>query len=132
VSTPSPVSPKRAESAIGWLLGPLYLLAALGGGALVVKAPTVLWVVVLGVMFGVGFLWIAISTFSPAKPDRKCPKCGQLALRRLDPASTEGVVCEQCGWCDEAASSFYMAEEEEAALDQVVLSERQAKRHARV
>ena len=100
-----------------WLIAPL-LLAAVGAGALFVfRGPDHVFGIAFGLVLGLGFLWILVSTMFPSKPDRSCPACGGETLGRLDATSTQGVACSACSWSDESLSSFYMAEEEDAPGD---------------
>lgn len=122
-----PGAPRRAW--LAWLVAPACLAAVLAAAALVLRGPDGLFGVALTALLGLGFLWIAVSVFSPAKADRRCPSCGALALERLDAGTTRGLRCAACGWTDAAASSFYLAEEE-GPLETIVLRER-AERRAR-
>ena len=102
-----------------WLIGPL-LMAAVGAGALFVfRGPDHLFGIAFGLVLGLGFLWILVSTMFPAKPDRTCPSCGNESLERLDPSTTRGLACGSCSWRDETASSFYFAEAEDGVEDLV-------------
>jgi len=83
------------------------------------------FVVALAFLLAVSLVWILASVFWPGAPDRTCPECGQEALTRLDAASTRGVVCRECGSADTERSSFLLAEEEDGAIESVVLRERQ-------
>jgi hypothetical protein len=123
---PPPASPRLEEKRVeraAWLIGPL-LLASIGAGMLFVfRGPDHLFGVALGLVLGIGFLWMLISVLFPAKPHRTCPHCAERSLERLDAGSTQGVRCAACGWQDEAASGFLMAEEE-GSFEDVVLRER--------
>ena len=100
-----------------WLIAPL-LLSAVGAGTLFVfRGPDHLFGIAFGLVLGLGFLWILVSTMFPSKPDRTCPSCGGETLERLDATSTRGVTCSACSWNDETLSSFYMAEEEDEPGD---------------
>lgn len=114
-------------SRLAWLLPPLLLAAAAGGVALVLREPTWLLGVLLTVAIGAVFLWVLVSSLTPATADRACPACGEPRLVRLDPASTTGVRCEACGHRDAARSSFYLAEEE-GSLEELVLAHRRGRR----
>lgn len=103
-----------------WLIAPL-LLAAVGAGALFVfRGPDHIFGIAFGLVLGLGFLWVLVSTLFPSKPDRCCPACGRESLVRLDATSTQGVTCSACSWSDETLSSFYMAEEEGEAGDSLL------------
>jgi hypothetical protein len=45
-------------------------------------------------------IWMVVSAWRPAFPDRKCPKCGGETLRLLKPGVREGVRCPACGFED--------------------------------
>lgn len=114
-----------AELRGAWLIGPL-LVAAVGAGTLFVfRGPDHLFGIAFGLVLGLGFLWILVSTLFPAKPDRTCPECGSESLGRLDPDSTRGLSCSACSWSDATASSFYFAEEE-GGLEDLALRDRQS------
>ena len=114
----------EAPGPFGWFVPPLAL-AAIGVGFVVVRArpanlfPWVVGALVLGV---VG--WVLISALTPAKADRRCPQCGADSLERLYRNTTRGLRCGRCAWQDETASSFFLAEDELTALEDVVLHER--------
>lgn len=96
---------------LGWLVAPLCL-GAVGASVLVVRGPGLALVgATLVVLFGAVFLWVAVSVFSPAVPDKVCPRCGEARIEPLDADSTQGIRCSGCGFVDPAASSFYLAEE---------------------
>jgi DNA-directed RNA polymerase subunit RPC12/RpoP len=111
-------------------VAPLCLVAALGGGWLAVRRPGWLFVPVATLLIGSAALWILVSALSPAKADRRCPRCGANSLVRLDDRSTRGVRCTRCPHRDEGVSSFYLAEEE-GPLEDIVLAERAARRGRR-
>ena len=113
-----------------WLIGIYLLFASLGAGAIGFLGPVGLfmWVVGGGVVLMV--VWVIVCALSPAQADRRCPSCGQDGLVRLDPESHRGLRCEVCGWQDESASSFFLAEEE-GALEPVVLKERGQERETK-
>jgi len=102
-----------------WLIGPLLLAAVSAGTLFVFRGPDHVFGIAFGLLLGLGFLWILVSTMFPSKPDRTCPQCGQGTIARLDPATTRGLTCGSCGWTDASASSFYLAEEESDMQDLV-------------
>ena len=63
-----------------------------------------------GVLLALVFLWILGCTFSPAIPDRRCPRCGQDGLRRLRRGQMLGVRCERCGFVDSEMYRAYLDE----------------------
>ncbi|HIF40514.1 MAG TPA: hypothetical protein EYQ74_05390 [Planctomycetes bacterium] len=106
-----------------WLIGPLLMAATAVGLGLVLKSPDGLAVWVLGGAGGLALVWILCTTLWPSRADRTCPECGAEGLRRMDPATTRGLMCTACGHTDAEASGWFLAEEE-GALDEVI-----AKRH---
>jgi hypothetical protein len=67
--------------------------------------------------------WIVASVLWPGRSDRRCPSCGAEALVRRDPNTTVGIVCSRCGFVDEEASAWLLAEEE-GPLERTVLEQR--------
>lgn len=123
---PPPPPPRTEDVRIeraAWLIGPLLLASIATGMLFIFRGADHLFGLALGVVLGLGFLWILVSVLFPARPDRTCPSCGLSNLERIDPKSTHGLCCTACGWQDEAASSFLLAEEE-GAFEDVVLRER--------
>ena len=106
-----------------WLIGVYLLFASLGAGAIGFLGPVGLFMWVVGGGIVLMVVWVIVCALSPAQADRRCPACGHDSLVRLDPESHRGLRCGQCGWEDESASSFFLAEEE-GALEPVVLKER--------
>jgi len=102
-----------------WLVPGLFLGAVLTGVALVRAGSQAWFVVVLVGLVVLPATWVLASALSPAKSDRRCPACGQQALARRSPDSTQGLECMACGWVDEEASGWLLAEEE-GGLDQIV------------
>jgi hypothetical protein len=113
----------RKKSAAGGLL-PLALLGAVGTAAWIVKARPLSWfTLVLIALAALPVVWVLVSALWPARAERGCPACGKDALARLAPESTVGLVCRACGWKDEGASAWLLAEEE-GPLERIVLAER--------
>jgi len=106
-----------------WLLAPLFLLSVAAGLLFVFRGPDRVFSLAFGLVLGMGFLWILISVFFPARAERTCPQCGERTLERIDARSTLGLRCRACAWRDESASAFVHAEEE-GALEDIVLRER--------
>ncbi len=102
-----------------WLIGPLLLAATAVGLGLALKAPDRIAVWVLGGLGGLALLWTLSTAFWPSRANRTCPECGAEGLRRMDPATTRGLVCTSCGHTDAEASGWFLAEEE-GALDEVI------------
>jgi hypothetical protein len=116
------------ESLAGWLVAPLLLASTAAAMALALRGPDRLFAIAFGAVLVLGMAWILISSLSPARADRACPLCSRAALERLDPRSTQGLRCGACGWRDESASSFLLAEEDGDALEEVVLRRRRFRR----
>lgn len=106
-----------------WLIGPLLLAAVSAGVLFVFRGPDHVFGIAFGLVLGLGFLWILVSTMFPSKPDRTCPQCGQDTLVRLDPKTTRGLTCGACAWTDASASSFYLAEDDGVLQDLVLRRE---------
>ena len=118
-------SGKRSER-WGWLVPPLCLTAALAGGWIVLGAPHALLGTAV-VFFLVPILWVLASSLWPARAERTCPACKSERLERIDRSATVGITCRACGWRDESASAWLLAEEE-GPLEKIVLAERRARR----
>ena len=134
-----PVVPVRSSEArpaagpsasIGWLVPPLMLGAIALAVWLIVRGPDGLFGIALGGVIGLGLLWILISSLLPGKADRRCERCGAEALERMSPDSTSGIRCASCGFEDETASAWLLAEEE-GPLEATVLRQRAELRAAR-
>lgn len=125
-TTPERPARRTAERHGGWLS--FVLPAALLAGAclplvFIVRRPVGLFGWVLGIGFTAVLLWIVVSTLWPGRADRTCPECGGQGLRRLDPTTTRGLECSECGWSDPDESSWMIAEEE-GPLEEVVMRQR--------
>ena len=103
-----------------WIISLILLSSVLTGGALIVWQPDWLAGALIAVVLGAGFLWVAVSVFWPARADRRCPRCGEEALERLDPDTTTGLRCTACEFVDEDASGWFLAEDE-GPLEELVL-----------
>jgi hypothetical protein len=126
----STAPPPKVARALGWIVPPLMLLAVAAAVWLIVRGPDLLFGLVLSAIFGVGFLWVLVSSLLPGKADRGCPSCGADALVRLSEETTTGVRCTACGHRDETASAWLLAEDE-GPLERIVLRERAERRRAR-
>lgn len=119
-----PKPPPLLARWIWWILPILVIGAiALAIGLLRIGGPNLPFIL-LGAVLSLALVWIVVSTLNPARANRTCEECGEEALERLDPGTTRGVVCSSCGHTDRDASSWYFAEEEETALEKIVLAER--------
>ncbi|MDE0903307.1 MAG: hypothetical protein OSB42_01640 [Planctomycetota bacterium] len=125
------MNPPRPASWIAFLL-PLILLGAVGlAAAILALGPdSILTWVGYGVA-GLVLLWLGATTFWPARADRACPECGQESLERMDAKTTMGLVCTLCTYQDPQASGWFLAEEEETDLEDLVRQQRQALRDSR-
>jgi len=117
---------KRLERAL-WLAPialPIALLGAgLAGVGIALAGPTSLLGWVLVAAGALPILWVLGSALWPASAERTCPACRRNRVQRLDPRTTHGLVCPDCGWRDETASSWLLAEEE-GPLEDIVLAQR--------
>ena len=107
----------------GWLVAPLMLAAIAAGVLFVLRGPDEIFGAAFGLVLALGIGWILVSALLPGRAERTCPACGRNGLERLDPRTTHGLRCQLCGWRDESASSFLLAEEE-GPLEDIVLRER--------
>ena len=105
------------------------LLGVLGGVWTVFQQPGWLAGVVLGAVLVIALVWLLTTTLWPSSADRSCPLCGKKSLKRIDPKTTRGLRCSACGYEDETASGWYLAEEE-GALDEVVEASREGRSQA--
>lgn len=115
---------KTRRARLAWVLLPLVSLSAVAAGLWIVRsAPQGLAGWTLGAVLGAACLWILGSVLWPARAERTCPRCGAAALVRLDPRATHGLGCQRCGFQDESASAWLLAEEE-GPLEELVLDAR--------
>jgi hypothetical protein len=119
--------PARRFEWLGWLVAPIAL-AALGTGLwLALERPRPLALGLAGLGLGVPILWVLVSALWPGRAERNCPACRRAGLVRMSSSTTVGIRCTQCGWCDESASAWLLAEEE-GTLEKVVLAQRGERR----
>jgi hypothetical protein len=117
------VRPNSPHAWLAWLM-PLVMLLAIVLGAVIVRGqPRVALYVILTVMLLIPVLWVLVSALWPGTADRGCPGCGKDTLVRSDSESTVGLECPSCGWRDETASAWFLAEEE-GPLEDIVLRQR--------
>ncbi|MCC7013130.1 MAG: hypothetical protein IT454_11250 [Planctomycetes bacterium] len=114
----------RLEAWASWLVAPLFLAAIAAGLLLITRGPDQLFALAFGLVLMLGSSWIVACSLFPARADRTCPRCGDEALVRLDPQSARGVRCSACSWRDPSVSSFLLAEDDGADLEQIALRER--------
>lgn len=129
---PRPTAPakSRASSWAGWLIAPLCLASIAAGLLLITRGPDHLFGTAFGIVLALGLMWILACSLFPARADRKCPRCGAAALTRLDPRSAQGVRCRSCSWRDPLRSSFLLAEDDGADLEEIALRERRKRRRS--
>lgn len=125
-----PVARERArrpqrESRAAWFAAPLILAAIAAGMAFVLRGPDEVFGVAFGTVVALGLGWVLVSALFPGRADRTCPQCGGEGLERLDPDSSQGIVCSLCSWTDESASSFLLLEDEGEAFEDIVLRGRE-------
>jgi hypothetical protein len=118
---------RRSRQRGGWLIAPLMLAAVAAGLLFVLRGPDQVFGVAFAAVLVLGIGWILVSALLPGRAERTCPACGGAGLERLDPQTTQGLRCGLCGWRDESASSFLLAEEE-GPLEDIVLRQRRAGR----
>jgi hypothetical protein len=113
---------------LGYLVAPLCLLAVAIGLWVLRAHPTWLFggVVVAGLALALG--WVFVSALWPAKANRTCPTCGEDRIERLDPTELRGLRCAACGWEDPNESAWFLAEDEEEALEDLVQAQRRRRR----
>ncbi len=112
---------------MGWFGPPFFLLAVLLGAGIAWRGPLSIFGLALGLLAFAPALWILISALWPARAERACPACSSGRLVRADPGSTVGIRCDSCGWHDDTASAWLLAEEE-GPLEEIVLREREKRR----
>jgi hypothetical protein len=108
---------------VAWLAPGLYFAAVLGGTALVRIGSMTWFGALVGLLVVLPVAWVLVSSLHPAKADRGCPRCGAEAVVRAAPDTTHGLRCCACGWQDDAASAWLLAEEE-GPLELTVLAQR--------
>jgi hypothetical protein len=114
---------RTAPAWLAWCAPALLLGAVLLAAWIVFARPFSLFGLVLGAVAAVPIGWVLVSALWPARAERRCPGCGADALARLDARATHGLVCRACGWRDESASAWLLAEEE-GPLEEIVLAQR--------
>lgn len=124
---PSPQS-ARLHALAGWLVAPLCLSAVAAGTLLIFRGPDGLFGFTFGLVLALGLAWILACSLFPARADRTCPQCDRRTLARLDRQATHGLKCRHCGWLDEDASSFLLAEDSGQPFENIVLRERRPRR----
>jgi len=117
------MSPNGRAALVTWCAPAVFLAAVLGGVAIVFTGPLALLWVLVGALVLVPAGWVLVSALFPGKAERRCPACGAESLERLDARRTHGLGCRACGWRDESASAWLLAEEE-GPLEDIVLAER--------
>lgn len=112
----------------GWLfqiLMPLLMLTSVGlVMVLIIRPGGGPSPLIIGGILVLIFAWIGVSVLWPARADRSCPQCKADALERMNPQSAVGLLCKLCGWSDDTASGWYLAEEEMEALEPLAMERR--------
>ncbi len=119
---------RRWERVAGWLVAPLCLTATVAAVLFIQRGPDHVFGAVFTGVLALGLAWILISSLFPGRADRSCPACGRQTLERLDRRSTRGVRCRACGLVDPHSSSFLLAEDEGAQLEDIALRDRSGRR----
>lgn len=114
--------------AAAWLIAPLALGAVALAFAVTRAAPAWLAGAALAAILSGVVAWMLASVLWPGRADRVCPECGKEGVVRLDAREAVGRRCSACGWSDAAESAWLMAEEEEEALEPLVLRGRRRRR----
>jgi hypothetical protein len=107
-----------------WTMPAALLAASALGITLVLASPAQAFAIALALVFGAAIVWMLVSVFSPARADRRCPRCAGETVERLDARSTRGIVCRACGHVDAESSSFLLAEDEGAPIEPMLLERR--------
>jgi len=108
---------------LAWLFPLVMMLAVVLGAVIVRGQPRVALGVILTLMLLIPVVWVLVSVLWPGTADRGCPGCGEDTLVRSNPESTVGLECPSCGWHDEVASGWFLAEEE-GLMEDIVLRQR--------
>jgi hypothetical protein len=95
-----------------WVALPLIWMAA-AAAALALATWSRAWLPVLwgGLAALLWLLWILWAALSPARADRRCPRCGRPALLPLERGNPLGVRCGSCGHLDREAHVPHLEEE---------------------
>lgn len=120
--------PSRRSYLLGFLVGPLGLLAAAFTLRMLLVAPGALFGWVFSGLAVVTLGWIGVSVFWPARAERNCPICSERGLERLSREDTIGQHCTACGWTDDSVSSWLLAEDEGTPMEPMVLEQRRKRR----
>jgi len=85
----------------------LWVIVVLLGFFLTISAG--LWIpsIVGAIILIAFFIWVLVSTLSPAVPCRTCPGCGEEGLVKIR-RGIPGVRCEKCDFVDENLHVAYL------------------------
>ena len=78
----------------------LWLLIIAGLGALAFVFSDYLFMIVVGGICAVVIFWVLGCIFTPAIPNRHCPKCSKEGLVKIKKGEPSGVRCEHCDFVD--------------------------------
>lgn len=87
-----------------------WFLIVLAGVAIAYLTAAWLPAFFASVIILVGIVWVLGCVFSPAVPDRRCPRCGKDGLVKIRKGEPLGVRCEQCNFVDEGKYVAYLDE----------------------
>lgn len=88
----------------------LWLLIAAAVGLLALAFFEWIPAVLVAILVGAGLFWVLGCIFSPAVPDRRCPRCGKEGLVKIRRGEPLGVRCEHCDYRDEERYVAYLDE----------------------
>ncbi len=97
-------APPAGSMPARWLLVPSAALAATGLAVLLIRVGRA-WLPYLvgGTLVFAWLVWVLVSSLTPGRTDRRCPRCGRSALVPLRRGIPLGVRCAECGYRDETA-----------------------------
>lgn len=119
-----PRATANVSSSAGWLIGPLILCSVAAAMLFVFRGPDEVFGIAFALVLAVGLSWILVSALSPARAERRCPRCRRLTVVRADAEKLTGLRCKACSWRDDSASAFLHAEEDGTPFENLVLRER--------
>jgi hypothetical protein len=88
----------------------VWLVVAALLGALALLVLDWLPALIIGSLTAIAALWVLGCVFSPAVPDRHCPRCRRQGLVKLRRGEPLGVRCELCGFEDAQRHVAYLDE----------------------
>ena len=100
--------PEQADPAVMLWLPMLTVMSMVFFGVLLFKYSDLLFKIIVTVVLCGPFVWLLVSSFRGAMPERECPGCKQESLVLLDPQEEHGVRCLHCDFRDEELRLPYM------------------------